>query len=63
MTINIEIVGQVAQAARCLAVGWTDGFGPGCRRGGDFTLLLRVQTGPGVHSTSCKMSIGEFLRG
>ena len=38
------------------------GFDPGCRRGGDFSSLLRVQTGPGVHSTSYKMSTGEFLR-
>ena len=39
------------------------GFDPGGRRGGNFTLLLRVQTGPGVYSTSYKMSTGEFLRG
>ena len=39
------------------------GFDPGCRRGGDFSSLLRVQTGPGVHSTSYKMSTGEFPRG
>ena len=38
------------------------GFDPGCWRGGDFTSL-HVQTGPGVHSTSYKMSTGEFLRG
>ena len=37
------------------------GFDPGCRSGGDFSSLLRVQTGPGVHSTSYKMSTGEFL--
>ena len=36
---------------------------PGCRRGGDFSSLLRVQTGPGVHSTSYKMSSEEFPRG
>ena len=42
-----------------------DGTGsiPGVGGGGDFTSLLRVQTGPGVHSTSCKMSTGEFFRG
>ena len=39
------------------------GFDPGCRRSGDFSSLLLVQTGPGVHSTSYKMSTGEFLRG
>ena len=32
-------------------------FDPGCRRGGNFSSHLRVQTGPGVHSTSYKMSI------
>ena len=31
--------------------------------GGDFSSLLPVQTGTGVHSTSYKMSTGEFLRG
>ena len=36
------------------------GFDPGCRRGGDFSSLLRVQTGPGVHSASYKMSTGVF---
>ena len=30
---------------------------------GDFSSLLRVQTGPGVHSSSYKMSTGEFPRG
>ena len=39
------------------------GFDPGCRRGGDFSLLLRVQTGPGFYSTSYKMSTGGFPRG
>ena len=39
------------------------GFDPGCRKGGDFSSSLHVQTGPGVHSTSYKMSTGEFLRG
>ena len=33
---------------------------PGVGGGGDFSSLLRVQTGPGVHSTSYKMSTGEF---
>ena len=56
-------VGQVAQAARRLAAG-LDGPGsiPGVG-GGDFSSHLRVQTGPGVHSTSYKMSTGEFPRG
>ena len=39
------------------------GFDRGCRRGGDFSSLLRVQIGPGVHSNSYKMSTGEFPRG
>ena len=39
------------------------GFDPGCRRGGDFSSLLRVQTGPGVHSTSYKISTGDFHGG
>ena len=32
------------------------GFHPWCRRSEDFSSLLRVQTGSGVHSTSYKMS-------
>ena len=51
---------QLAQAARRLA--GRAGFDPACRRG-DFSSLLRVQTGPGVHSTSCKMSTGDSPRG
>ena len=39
------------------------GFDPGCRRGGDFSSFLRVQTGPGVHSTSYKIRTGVFPRG
>ena len=35
-------------------------FEPGCRRDGDFSSLLRVQTGTGVHSASYKM-ITEVL--
>ena len=45
-------LGQVAQAAR------RPGFDPGCRSGGDFSSLLRVQTGPEVHSVSYKISTG-----
>ena len=48
-------MGQVAQATRRLATGWTSWFDPGCRRNGDFSSLLRVQTGPRVHSDSYKM--------
>ena len=50
-------MGQVAQEARRLATGLD---GPGSIPGGDFTSLLRVQTGLGVLSTSYKMSTGEF---
>ena len=38
-------------------LGWHR-FNPGCRRGGDFSSLLHVQTGPGIHSASYKMSAG-----
>ena len=36
------------------------GFNPRYRRGEDFSTLLRVQTGPGVRSTSFKMNTGRF---
>ena len=36
------------------------GFDPGCRRGGYFSSLLRIQTGPEVHSASYKMSTEGF---
>ena len=39
-----------------LAVGVSGGGG-----GGDF-CSLQVQTCPGVHSVSCKMSAGTFMR-
>ena len=39
------------------------GFDPGYRRGGDFSSLVRVQTGPEVHSASYKMSTGGFPQG
>ena len=42
---------------------WLRAGRPGCRRGGDFSSLLRVQTGPGVHSASYKMSTGDFPGG
>ena len=32
------------------------GFDPGCRKCGDFSLLIRVQTTPGVHSAFYNMS-------
>ena len=37
------------------------GFDPGWWRRGDFSLLLRVQTGPEVLSASCEISTGAFL--
>ena len=55
------IVGQVAPAARRWA--GRPRFDPGCRRGGDFSSLLRVQTGSGVYSASYKMSTGGFPGG
>ena len=36
---------------------------PGVGGGGDFSSLLRVQTGPGVHSASYKMSTGGLSPG
>ena len=39
------------------------GFDPCCRKSGDFSSFLRVQTGPEIHSASYKMSIGGFPRG
>ena len=36
---------------------------PGVRGGGDFSSLLRVQTGPGVHPASYKMSTEGFFSG
>ena len=62
-TIN-NVSGPGGSSGKALSCGLDGpGFDPGCRRGGDFSLLLRVQTGPGVHSPSYKMSTGEFPRG
>ena len=36
---------------------------PGVGGGGDFSSLVRVQTGPEVQSASYKMSTGGFPRG
>ena len=52
--------GPGGSSGKALGYG-LDGLGVG--GGGDFSSLLRVQTGPGVHSTSYKMSTGEFPRG
>ena len=38
------------------------GFNPRCQRGGDFSSLLCVQTGPGVHLASYKNEYWGFLR-
>ena len=37
-------------------------FNPGCRGGGDFSSLLRDQTGPGIHSAAYKINTEGFLR-
>ena len=55
-------MGKVAQAARRWARAGRPQFDPGCRRGGDFSSLLHVQTGPEVHSASYKMITGGFPR-
>ena len=36
-------------------------FNPGRQMGGEFPSLVRIQTGPGVHSASYKMSTRAFL--
>ena len=53
-----------SSSGKALSYG-LDGPGsiPGVGRGGDFSSLLRVQTGPEVHSASYKMSTGGFPRG
>ena len=56
-------MGQVAKATRRLATAGWHGFDPGCRRGGDFSSLLRVQTGLEVHSASYKMNTGGLSSG
>ena len=48
-----------------LIMDWADGPGsiPGGGGVGNFSSLIRVQTGPGVHSVSCKMNPGAFPGG
>ena len=41
-------------------MGWTAGFDPGWQKCGDFSSLLRVQTGSVIHSASCKINTGAF---
>ena len=54
-------MGQIAQAARCWTTGWTARVRSRVSEGGaDFSFLLRIQAGPGVDSTSYKMSTGSF---
>ena len=60
MVTYVSLVGQRQGAG--LRAG-RPGFDPGCRRGVDFSWLLRVQTGPEVHLASHKMSTGGFPRG
>ena len=60
--ILIELNVRVPTGENRLTTGWTTpGSIPGVGGGGDFSSL-RVQTGPGVHLTSYKMSTGGFLR-
>ena len=61
--LELVLDGPGGASGKALRYG-LDGPGsiPGVGGGGDFSSLLRVQTGPGVHSTSYKMSTGEFLR-
>ena len=53
-------IGQVAQVARHLATGWTARVRSRVSEGGNFSSFIRVQTGPGVHSASYKMSTVDF---
>ena len=57
------LVGQVAQVARCLVTGWTARVQSRVFERWRFSLLLHVQTGPGVHSASYEMSTGAFPGG
>ena len=63
MTQTLDMYGPGSSSGKAFGYG-LDGPSsiPGVGGGGDFTSL-RVQTGPGVHSTSYKMSAREFLRG
>ena len=58
-----EYCGPGGSSGKALSYG-LDGPGsiPGVGGGGDFSSLLRVQTGPGVHSASYKMSTGGKRR-
>ena len=58
--LYISSVGQVVQAARRLATGWTARVRARVSEWWRFSSLLRVQTCPGVHSASYKMSTGVF---
>ena len=55
-----HIYGRGSSRSKALGYGLD---GPGSIPGGDFSLFLRVQTGPEVHSTSYKMITGGFPRG
>ena len=53
--------GPGGSSGKALGYGLDDpGSIPDVGGGGDFSSLLHVQTDPGVHSTSYKMSTGEF---
>ena len=48
---NTRTPGSSKRQGACLRAGpaGRPGFDPGCRRGGDFSTLLHIQIGPGVH--------------
>jgi hypothetical protein len=52
-TISLQ-VGPVAQSVYRLATGWTDRIPAGVR------FSAPVQTGPGVHPSSCTMGTASF---
>ena len=58
-----KFMGQVAQAARRLATGWTARVRSQVSKGWRFSSLPRAQTGPGVHSASYKRVRGPFPGG
>ena len=64
--VNLLLAKALLQKAALLdwsAPGLSDRTNPRCWTSGDFSSPLRVQTGPGVHSASYKMSTGSFSKG
>ena len=63
MLLPNNCTGPGSSSGKALGYGLDDpGSIPGTEGGGDFSSLLRVQTGPEIHSVSYKMSIGGFPR-